>query len=66
MILSASINLDLIKDELLIKGKKGRYVNLTIKTFDERDHYGNDLSVEQRTEKGETKIYLGNGRILSK
>jgi hypothetical protein len=66
MILSASINLDKIKDDLIIPGAKGRYVNLIIKTRDEKDQFNNDVSVEQKTEKGETKIYLGNGRILNK
>lgn len=66
MILSASINLDKILNDLIIPGAKGRYVNLTIITRDEKDQYGNDVSVEQRTKEGEKKIYLGNGRILSK
>jgi hypothetical protein len=66
MILSASINLDKIQEDLIIPGKKGRYVNLTIKTRNEKDQFGNDVSVEQSTEKGADKIYLGNGRILNK
>lgn len=66
MILSASINLDKIKEDLIIPGTKGRYVNLTIITKDTKDQYGNDVSVEQRTKEGETRIYLGNGRILNK
>jgi hypothetical protein len=63
-LLTASINLDAIKESKIITGKKGRYVNLIIKIFEEKDRFGNDVSIEQKTEKGEEKIYLGNGRVF--
>lgn len=66
MIISASINLDKVKDELIIQGSKGRYVNLTLFVKKDKDQYGNDVSVEQRTEKGADKIFLGDGRVIAK
>lgn len=61
-LISASINLRKVDQSLLIDGTKGKYLNLTIWINDQPDQYGNDVSVEQRTEKGKDKIYLGNGR----
>lgn len=61
-LITASINLKKVNQDLLIPGEKGKYLNLTIWVNDEKDQYGNDVSVEQRTEKGKEKIYLGNGR----
>jgi hypothetical protein len=63
MIINASINLDKVNDKLIIPGTKGRYVNVVIFVEDTKDQFGNDVSVQQKTEKGETKIYLGNGRV---
>ena len=65
-LLTASINLDAIKQELVIHGRKGNYVNLTIWVDEKPDQYGNDVQFEQRTEKGQDKIYLGNGRKYKK
>lgn len=61
-LITASINLKKVDQSLLIPGEKGKYLNLTIWVNDEKDKYGNDVSVEQRTDKGKDKIYLGNGR----
>jgi hypothetical protein len=61
-LITASINLKKIDQSLLIPGEKGKYLNLTIWIEEEKDKYGNDVSVEQRVEKGKDKIYLGNGR----
>ena len=61
-LITASINLKKVDQSLLIPGEKGKYLNLTIWVNDEKDQYGNDVSVEQRVEKGKDKIYLGNGR----
>jgi hypothetical protein len=61
-LITASINLKKVNQDLLIPGEKGKYLNLTIWINDEPDKYGNDVSVEQRVEKGKDKIYLGNGR----
>ena len=65
-LITASINLKKIDQTLLIPGEKGKYLNLTIWVNDEPDKYGNDVSVEQRVEKGKDKIYLGNGRSYKK
>jgi hypothetical protein len=65
-LITASINLKKVNQDLLIPGEKGKYLNLTIWINDEPDKYGNDISVEQRTEKGKEKIYLGNGRSYKK
>lgn len=65
-LISASINLKKVDQSLLIGGTKGKYLNLTIWINDQPDQYGNDVSVEQRTEKGKDKIYLGNGRSYKK
>jgi hypothetical protein len=65
-LITASINLKKVNQDLLIPGEKGKYLNLTIWINDEPDKYGNDVSVEQRVEKGKDKIYLGNGRSYKK
>lgn len=65
-LITASINLKKVDQTLLIPGEKGKYLNLTIWINDEPDKYGNDVSVEQRVEKGKDKIYLGNGRSYKK
>ncbi len=68
-IISASINVDLIKPDMLIKGKKGRYLPIVVTVFDQRDQYENDCSVtleqtkEQRDAKA-AKLYFGNGRVV--
>lgn len=65
-LITASINLKKVNQDLLIPGEKGKYLNLTIWVNDAPDQFGNDVSVEQRTEKGAEKIYLGNGRSYKK
>lgn len=66
-LITASINVMKIKKELLIEGKTGaKYLNLTIWVNDENDKFGNNVSIEQRVEKGADKIYLGNGRTYKK
>lgn len=62
-LISASIDVTKIDKSRIVEGKKGKYLNLTIWIKDQPDQYGNDVSVEQTTEKDETKIYLGNGKI---
>lgn len=66
-LINAKIDVKKIKKELLFKGEKGTYLDLSIWINDKPDQYGNEVSIEQRTAKGENKIYLGNGRFyLSK
>jgi hypothetical protein len=61
-LITASINLRKVDQSLLIKGEKGTYLSLIIWVNNEPDKYGNDISIEQRVEKGKDKIYVGNGR----
>lgn len=68
-IITASINVDLIKESMLIKGKKGRYLPISVTMFDERDKFENDCSItlEQSKEDREAKkprLYFGNGRVV--
>ena len=65
-LITASIDVMKIDKSKLINGKKGTYLNLTIWVNDKADQYGNDVSLEQRTEKGANKLFLGNGRSYKK
>jgi len=66
-LITASINVMKINKDLLIPGETGaKYLNLTIWLNDENDKYGNNISIEQRVEKGADKIHLGNGRIIKR
>ena len=58
----ASIDVTKIEKNLLIKGKKGTYLNLSIWFHDAPDQFGNDCSIQQTTKKDEPKIFLGNGK----
>lgn len=62
-LITASINLSKIDKTKIIEGKKGKYIDLTIWLNDQPDQFGNDVSIEQRTEKGADKNYIGNGKI---
>lgn len=61
-LITASIDVTKIDKAMLIKGKKGTYLNLSIWINDSPDQFGNDVSVQQKTEKDAPKIYLGNGK----
>ena len=63
-----SINLEAIPKELIVKGKKGSYINLTMFQNDETK-YGNNasISVSQSQDDREAKnpkVYLGNGKVV--
>jgi len=62
-LLTASIDVTKIQKALLITGKKGTYLNLSIWFNDKPDQFGNDCSVQQTTKKDEPKIFLGNGKF---
>ena len=62
-LINAKIDVKKINKDLLFKGEKGTYLDLTIWINEKPDQYGNDISIEQRTGKGEDKIYLGNGKF---
>jgi hypothetical protein len=65
-LINAKINLGKIKDDLLYVGEKGTYLDLSIWLNDDPDQYGNHLSIQQTTKKGEPKIYLGQGKYSTK
>ena len=68
-LLSLSIDVSKITKDKLYKGKKGTYLKLTAAIADEKDAYGNDVSVweeqtqEERKSK-QNKKFLGNGKIF--
>ena len=62
-LITAKIDVTKIQKQLLFSGQKGTYLDLIIWVNDEPDRFGNDVSIEQKTEKGKDKIYLGNGKI---
>tara|TARA_R110000765_G_scaffold26301_3_gene64263 strand:- start:482 stop:781 length:300 start_codon:yes stop_codon:yes gene_type:complete len=62
-----SINLEAIPKDLIIKGKKGSYINLTLFQNDDTK-YGNNASIslsqtQEVRESGEPKAYIGNGKV---
>ena len=65
-LINAKIDVTKINKDLLFKGEKGTYLDLTIWINDKPDQFGNDISIEQRTKKDEKKIYLGNGKFYVK
>ena len=63
-----SINLEAIPKELIVKGKKGSYINLTMFQNDETK-YGNNASIsisqsQDDREAKNPKVYLGNGKVV--
>ena len=66
-LINAKINLNKIKDDLLYVGEKGTYLNLSIWINEGNpDKFGNTISIQQTTKKGEDKIYLGEGSSLKR
>jgi len=61
-LLNCKIDVMKINKSMLFTGAKGTYLDLSIWLNDKPDQFGNDVSIEQRTEKGATKIFLGNGK----
>jgi len=68
-IVKANINLDAIPKDKIYKGKKGRYLPISITINDEPDQFGNqgpvivDQTKEEREAKSE-KTYLGNVKVV--
>ena len=68
-IVKANINLDSIPKDKIYKGKKGRYLPISITINDEPDQFGNqgpvivDQTKEEREAKTE-KTYLGNVKVV--
>ena len=64
-LLLGKINVKKIDKDRLFVGEKGTYLDVAIWILDEPDQYGRDASIQQRTKKGETKIYLGDAKFFS-
>jgi hypothetical protein len=69
-IIGGSIDLNKIDKSKIVEGKNGaKYYNITIIVNDEKDTYGNDVSLqegqtkEQRDAKAPKK-YIGNGKTI--
>lgn len=70
-LMTASINVSKIDKSKLVQGKQGLYLNLTIWKNDEPNQFGNDVSIQQsltkeEREAGAPKIFLGNGKTVTK
>ncbi len=68
-IIKTSINLNNIPKDKIFKGKKGKYLPITITINDETDQFGNQgpVVVEQTKEERdakEPKTYLGNVKVV--
>jgi hypothetical protein len=57
------INLSKVDKNKLFEGKTGKWMYITVWFNEEPDEYGNNLSIEQSTKKGESKIYIGNAKF---
>jgi hypothetical protein len=57
------INLSKIDKTKLFEGTTGKWMDLTVWFNEQPDQYGNNLSIEQSTKKGESKIYIGNAKF---
>jgi hypothetical protein len=71
-IINASIDLNKLNKAKIIEGKNGaKYYNISIVVNDEKNSYGQDVSIsdsqtaEERTNKS-PKIYIGNGKTTWK
>ena len=69
VILTTSINLNAIRKNKIIDGKKGKYLPISIVINDEVDQFGNQgpVTVEQSKEERENKeakVYLGNVKVV--
>ena len=56
------VNLSKIDKTKLFDGKTGKWMDITIWINSEPDQYGNNLSIEQSTKKGDPKIFIGNAK----
>jgi len=69
-IISCSIDLSKIDKTKIVEGKGGaKYYDFDVITKDEKDQYGNDVSISQKQaaderKAKEKKIYIGRGKIV--
>jgi hypothetical protein len=69
LIVNFSLDVTKLPKEKMIKGKKGTYVNLTAFIGD-FDKFGNNAALavsmtKEEREAGESRVYVGNGKIAS-
>ena len=69
-LINLSLNLDTIDKSKVIHGKKGKYLSLTIATYNKTDDFGNNVSAYHSQTKEEregmtARQYLGNGRVVA-
>lgn len=57
---TGKIDVTKIDKSKIFEGKKGKYINLSIWINDDVDNYGNTMSIQQSTDKGDAPLYLGN------
>ena len=59
------INLSKIDKSKLFDGKTGKWMDITVWFNEQPDEFGNNLSIEQSTKKGESKIFIGNAKFYT-
>jgi hypothetical protein len=62
-LLKCKIDVKKINKDLLYVGSKCTYLDIDIWILDNPDQYGNDVSIQQQTQRDEPKIYIGNGKV---
>lgn len=65
-LIKAKIDVTKIQKALLFVGKKGTYLDLNIWINDKPDNYGNEISIQQQTKKGDPTLYIGEGKFYVK
>lgn len=64
-LINVSINLDKVPENEIIKGKTGRWVNLTISVQDELNQYKENVNVRMRRNQDDDRdnCFIGNGSV---
>jgi len=62
-LLIGKINLSKIDKSKLFEGQKGIYCDIAVWFSEEPDQFGNNLSIQQSTKKGEPRIYIGEAKF---
>jgi hypothetical protein len=65
-LIKAKIDVTKIQKSLLFVGKKGTYLDLNIWINDKPDKFGNEISIQQQTGKGDPVLYIGEGKFYVK
>lgn len=69
-IINLNLDLDKIDKSRIVEGKKGRYLDITVSTYDKADQFGKNVNVYHRQSKEEwksdaEKLYLGKGNVVA-